>query len=151
MQDVLTTAAAVVEIAVAVLVLVGPFLPKQKAEVREQEAEVSTPESVDMQTCRQAVEPAKPSRIQELRAKFGTTLVARPPIARVTAEEVEAALQSHRAPAPLPVSQSPLPTTSSALRKLCTELGIAWAHYNGRNRHMTRDQMLAAVAQSAVA
>lgn len=148
MQDVLTTAATVVEIAVAVLVLVSPFLPKQKAEGRGQEAAVPTSKPADMPVC---IQPAKPSRTEELRAKFGTTLVSRAPISPITAEDVEAALQSHCSPAPLPASPSLFPTTSSALRKLCTELGIAWAHYNGRNRHMTRDQMLTALAQPAAA
>lgn len=157
MQDILSTLATVTEIAIAAVIVIGAFNPRPcKIEVSVTvKPEIPAPPAVEPAITPEATITApapKVSRIAELRTKFGTTITAPAPIApHLTAADVEAALTAATVTPEVPTVstvQSPiaLPTTSTALRKLCSEHGIRWGHINGRNRHATPDQMIAALS-----
>ncbi|MBL1176884.1 hypothetical protein [Pantanalinema sp. GBBB05] len=90
MQDLLTNFATICEIAIAAITIYGALThkPKTKLAIEPQAESAIEVEAVEV------VEPAPAvSRIEELKAKFGTTLTAKAPIApHLTAADVETAL-----------------------------------------------------------
>lgn len=89
-QDFLTHAATVCEIAIAAVTIYGALTHKPKT---QPVIEPQTESAIEVKAV-EVVEPASAvSRIEELRAKFGTTLTAQSPIApHLTVADVETAL-----------------------------------------------------------